>query len=407
MGGEACAEARVVTGRRAARADAGSFASIALGASLALGAIGPGGAAAARPAPAPEEVALAARDAMTATGARGLAIAVIDGGRVASVQAFGHRNAAGDPLTPDTVMYGASLTKAVVGYLTVQLAQERRLDLDAPIASMLAKPLPDYGTVDGYGPWGDLADDARWRTITPRHVLNHATGFANFAWVEPDGRLRIHFEPGSRYAYSGVGMMLLQFGLERGLGLDLEAEFRARLLAPLGLSRTSLRWQDTFAANLADGWDADGQVREHDRRSRTRAAGSMDTSPDDFARLAAAMVSGRGLSARSRAAFVRGTRPITTRQQFPTLLPDAPVEARPRASAALGVIAFRGPQGAGWYKGGHDDVTANTLVCLERTRRCLLVLANDVRAERAFPALVRRLLGDTGVPYRWEYPDAQ
>lgn len=349
-------------------------------------------------------IATAARLAMQRTGARGLAIAVIDGGMVRSVQALGARNARGDPLTPDTVMYGASLTKAVFGYYASQLAAEGRIDLDRPLAAMLPRPLPSYGNLDAYGSWGDLAADERWRAITPRMVLNHATGFANFAWLEPDGKLRIHFTPGSRYAYSGEGVSLLQFGLEQGLGLDTEAELQRRFFRPLGMTRTSLRWQPRFASDLADGWDVDGKPEAHDERSRVRAAGSMDTTIRDLARMAAFMARGGGLPAEWRAAFARGTLPITTRQQFPTLLPDAPQAERPAASAALGVIAFSGPQGPGWYKGGHNDTTANTLVCLERGRRCVLILANDVRAEAAFPALVRAALGDTGVPYRWEYP---
>ena len=91
--------------------------------------------------------------------------------------------------------------------------------------------------------------------------------------------------------------------------------------------------------------------------------------------------------------------PITTQQQFPTLLPDASPADRPAASAALGIIAFERSQGSGWYKGGHDDVTANMLVCLERGKRCVLILANDVRAGRAFSMQVRAALGDTGVQY--------
>ncbi len=42
-------------------------------------------------------------------------------------------------------------------------------------------------------------------------------------------------------------------------------------------------------------------------------------------------------------------------------------------------------------------------VCLERGRRCVVLLANDVRAEAAFPGLVEAILGDTGLPWRWEY----
>jgi hypothetical protein len=49
--------------------------------------------------PTAADVATAAREAMASTGAQGLAIAMIDNGAVTSVQAFGRRNAAGDPLT--------------------------------------------------------------------------------------------------------------------------------------------------------------------------------------------------------------------------------------------------------------------------------------------------------------------
>ncbi len=354
--------------------------------------------------PAADPLGAAARAAMATTGARGLAIATVENGRVAAVRTFGTRNAAGDPLTPDTVMYGASLTKAAFGYVVAQLAAERRIDLDQPLAGLLAKPLPEYGNLDAYGHWGDLAGDARWRAITPRMALMHATGFANFAWTEPDQKLHIHFAPGTRYAYSGEGIMLLQFALEKGLGLDIGSELQRRLFTPLGMTRTSLMWRDDFAANLADGWGSDGKAQPHDQRSRVRAAGSMDTTIADMARLAAGMVRGSGLPRAARSGFAAGTLPITTRQQFPTLLPDAPAAERPVAAAALGVIAFDGPQGHGWYKGGHDDITANTLVCLDRRRRCVVILSNDVRAEAAFPALVRAVLGETGVPYRWEYP---
>lgn len=346
----------------------------------------------------------AAREAMEQTGAKGLAIAVIDKGQVVSVRAYGVRNGRGDPLTTDTVMYAASLTKAVFGYLTVELAAENRLNLDSPIADMLADPLPSYGNLDAYGNWGDLASDDRWKLITPRMALNHSTGFANFAFLEPDGRLRIHFDPGTRYAYSGEGMMLLQFGLERGLGMSIEKELQQRFFQPLGMTRTSLKWRDDFANNLADGWDANGRIEPHDERSRVRAAGSMDTTISDMAKMAAYMVRGEGLSAQWRKLYPGGTLPITTKQQFPTLLPDAPEAERPQAVAGWGVIAFSGPQGPGWYKGGHNDTTANTLVCLTKDRRCILILSNDVRAESAFPKLVRVALGETGVPYRWEYP---
>ena len=69
------------------------------------------------------------------------------------------------------------------------------------------------------------------------------------------------------------------------------------------------------------------------------------------------------------------------------------------------MIAFKGPQGSGFFKGGHNDSTANMWVCIEAKKRCVVILSNDVRAEPAFPALVQSILGDTGLPWAWEYGD--
>jgi CubicO group peptidase (beta-lactamase class C family) len=344
--------------------------------------------------------------AMAGVGIKGLALAVIDDGKVSYVKTYGARNARGEALGPGTVMYGASLTKAAFAYMVMQLVDEGKLDLDASIAKYLAKPLPDYATEDQYAAWSDLKGDERWRKLTPRILLTHSTGFHNFGFLEPDRKLRIHFEPGSRYSYSGDGIILLQFVLERGLGLDVGKEMQARVFDRFGMTRTSMTWRPDFAADLADGWDGDGKAQPHDERGRVRAAGSMDTTIADFARFAAGYARGEGLSKAGRAALTAPGLAITTRSQFPPLQPELPKDRRrPDLAAGLGVVAFKGPQGPGFYKGGHDDITANTWVCVERGRRCVLILSNDVRAEAAFPALVGYVLGRTGAPWSWEYGD--
>jgi CubicO group peptidase (beta-lactamase class C family) len=352
--------------------------------------------------------------AMADTHANGLALAVIDNGRVKAVRAHGRRNAKGDPLLTDTVMYGASLTKTVMAYTALTLVDQGKLSLDAPLAGYLERPLIEYGEGDAhlkkYGPYRDLKGDERWRRITARMALAHSTGFHNFWFIEPEQKLRIHFEPGSRYSYSGEGFSLLQFAIEqgsaaKGLGLDVKALTDA-IFAKLGMTRTSLQWRADFRPNLADGWNDKGEVQEHDERSNVRVAGSMDTTIDDLAKFAAALVRGDGLSKAAKAEMTKASLPITTAHQFPNFGEELPVARRRRDLAAgLGVIVFEGPQGRGFYKGGHDGQTANTLVCLERGKRCVLILANDVRAEASFADLVRFVLGDTGVPYDWEYGD--
>ncbi len=356
--------------------------------------------------PTPESIDAAVNAALKRTGARGLAMAVVEDGRPVLVRAWGDRNSAGDPLGTDTVMYGASLTKAVFAFTVMQLAEEGRIDLDRPLAEYLPRPLPDYGNLDDYGAWGDLAGDGRWRRVTARHVLTHSVGWANFSWLDPERKLRFHFEPGSRYSYSGEGIVLLQFALEKGLGLDVGAEMKRRVFDRFGMKNTSMMWRPDFARNLADGWTADGKTEPHDERGRVRASGSMDTTIADFARFAAAFMRGEGLKRSSRAEMVKAQLPITSAGQFPTLTPELPPERRWKGLAAgLGVVTFHGTQGRGFFKGGHNDSTANIWVCLERRRRCVVLLSNDVRAEAAFPALVDSILGDTGLPWRWEYSE--
>jgi CubicO group peptidase (beta-lactamase class C family) len=351
---------------------------------------------------------------MTDTHAKGMAVAVIDHGEVGYVQAYGIRNAKGDPLTTDTVMYGASVTKTVFAYTVMQLVDQGKLKLDTPVKDDLDKPLPSYGPdpvfPDKYGPYKDLANDPRWEKITPRMCLTHSTGFNNFWFIEPDHKLHIHFEPGTQFSYSGEGFILLQFVIEhgrkaQGLGLDIgdltKADFDR-----LGMTRTSLRWRKDFAGNFADGWNDQGQPQDHDQRSKPRAAGSMDTTISDLPKFAAALVRGDGLSAASRAEMTKPQLHLTTAHQFPPFGADLPVnQQRKDLYAGLGVVVFDGPQGPGFYKGGHDGQTANTMVCIEARQRCVVILSNDVRGEAGFADLVRFILGDTGVPYDWEYGD--
>lgn len=199
-------------------------------------------------------------------------------------------------------------------------AQARRL-MQAAHARGMALAVIDAGKVVHVAAYGERnAGDERRRRLPPRLLLNHGSGFANFAFLEPDGTLKFHFDPGSRYGYSSEGLILLQFVLERGRpGRDIGALMQRRVFDRFDMPRTSMMWREDFAANLADGRTADGTPEPHDERSRVRAAGSMDTTIADMANFAAGHVRGEGLSAAMRQELVRPQLPITTASQFPTL----------------------------------------------------------------------------------------
>src|SRR5207244_5303281 len=139
-------------------------------------------------------------------------------------------------------------------------------------------------------------------------------------------------------AYSGEGLILLQFVIEhgrkaQGLGLDIGDLTKANF-DRLKMFRTSLVWRDDFAGDLADGWNDQGQPQEHDQRSKVRAAGSMDTTISDLPKFVAALVRGDGLSAASRAEMTKPQLHITTTHQFPPFLPELPVSDQRKALSA-------------------------------------------------------------------------
>jgi len=82
---------------------------------------------------------------MSRTHGMGMAVAVIDHGKVGYVNAYGVRNAKGDPLTAETIMYGASLTKTVFAYTVMQLVDQGKLKLDTPSRTISMIPCRSTG----------------------------------------------------------------------------------------------------------------------------------------------------------------------------------------------------------------------------------------------------------------------
>ncbi len=339
------------------------------------------------------------RRLMKQENVNGLAVALIENGKPSWVKTFGYRNVAKNlPLTKDTIMYGASLTKTAFAYMVMQLVDEGKLDLDAPITKLLPRPLPDYEDFQ------DLKGDDRWQLLTPRILLTHTSGFANFRWLEPDNKLRFHHRPGTRYGYSGEGLYIMQLILEQGLDLEVGSEMDKRVFKPLGMKNTSMTWRADFANNLADGYKADGSMEPHDDRSSASAAGSMDTTIEDQSLLWSAILRGEGLTKKGLAELKRPQFAIASKHQFPTLAEDlSPENKSIQLSASLGWVTFQDTSGQAWFKGGHNDSTGNMVVCFENGLRGVVLMSNDVRAEKIYPEIVELLMGKNLVPWRWEY----
>ncbi|UTW58669.1 beta-lactamase family protein [Kordiimonas sp. SCSIO 12603] len=336
---------------------------------------------------------------------KGLGVAVTEKGKITHLATYGYRNVEKQLLLEDdTIMYGASLTKAAFAYMVLQLVEEGILDLDTPISSYLPNPLPAYPK------WQTLKGDHDWHQLTARLLLSHQSGLANLRFLEPDRDLKFHFKPGEYYAYSGEGFRLLQFVLEEGLGLDVKHEMQTRIFSRFDMPNTDMQWRDSFADNLADGYAMDGSFEPHDERSNVSASGSMDTTLKDQANMWKAMAAGRLLSKTAQAEWTKPQINIHSKQKFPTLAytkTKDPRAADINLSAGLGVITWKGPKGHYFSKGGHNDWTGNLVICEEESERCLIMLSNSVRAEIIFPEITQMVLGETAYPWWWVYPSYQ
>ncbi|MCZ6560718.1 MAG: serine hydrolase [Gammaproteobacteria bacterium] len=335
---------------------------------------------------------------MQAGDVPGLALALISDGEVAYVKAYGFADVdEGRALETDTVMYAASLTKAAFAYTVMTLVDEGVVDLDRLISDYLPRPLEQYED------YADLAGDPRWRIWTLRMLLSHNAGLPNWRWFSDSQKLEIIFEPGSRYAYSGEGIQVAQLVLEEGLGLDVNALMQERVFEKFGMRRTSMLWRDDFRPNFSRGFDEEGNNLGHNARQSVRAAGSMDTTVDDFASFLAGVLRGDGLTQASRVEMLSAQVKITAEHQFPSQFPvDTNANQDIQLAYGLGWGIFASPFGPAFFKEGHDDGTNNYALCLDEAQRCILILSNSSNGEGIFLYLVDALIGETNLPWEWE-----
>ena len=345
--------------------------------------------------------ARATLDAAHVTGAQ---IAVLNDGRLVWSAAYGRRRLEPElPMTRETTTWAASITKSVFSTYVMSLVERGQFDLDVPIARQLAQPL------DTYEPYREIASalvkDPAWPSLTPRMLLAHTSGLANFAFIEPDKKMHFQFTPGTQFRYSGEGINLVQFVIEQKFGHALDTLMESAIFAPLGMTRTGLIYRKEFAGDVADRFSSTGAFLSQTKRFPARGAGSMTSSAEDLARFAAALLNDRIISPATRAAMLRPYFTITALHQFPLAANEPPGAEAASVGLAYGVgwgLLTRTPFGPAFFKEGHGDGAQNYIICFERQRSCMIILTNSDNGEFAFRPLLEKIIGDTVTPWEWE-----
>jgi CubicO group peptidase (beta-lactamase class C family) len=218
----------------------------------------------------------------------GVAVGVVERGRIVFSRGFGYRDLEAQlPVTGDTLFSLGSCSKAFTATAIALLAEEGRIGLDEPVRTYL----PDF----------DLADPVASATLTTRDLLTHRSGLprhdlfwyqAPFSRDELYDRLRFlepSGPPRTRWQYNSLMFVVAGRIVERVSGASWESFVQARILSPLDMRRTLL----SPDAMVTDSDHAspyairDGKVRRIPMLKGLTAiapAGAVQTSLRDLAR---------------------------------------------------------------------------------------------------------------------------
>jgi len=182
--------------------------------------------------------------------------------------AFGQRDLSkSDAMTAESVFWIASMTKAVTSAGAMQLVEQGKLSLDAPIGKLL----PDLAApqvLDGFDAKGEPKLRPAKGPITLRQLMTHTAGFCYDLWnadmgkhMEKTGtpgiiscsnaalKTPLASDPGTRWEY-GINIDFVGKAVEAASGKKLDAYLHDHMFAPLGMSDTGFKISDDMRERL-------------------------------------------------------------------------------------------------------------------------------------------------------------
>nr|WP_239533995.1 serine hydrolase domain-containing protein [Thalassobacillus pellis] len=163
-------------------------------------------------------------------GLPGAAIVIVKDGKLVYENGYGH-DSKGEPLTEKSSMRIASVSKSFTAFAVLQLVDEGKIQLDYPVVE--------------YIPEVNL-DDARWKEVTVRQLLNHTSGMPDPIIVEPANTLKegvarmsdwkLQSPPGEKYVYSNANYWTLAYLVEKISGMEFGDYLHQEVFSPLGMN---------------------------------------------------------------------------------------------------------------------------------------------------------------------------
>ena len=342
---------------------------------------------------------------------QGLDLAIINNKKAVYIKSYGYKNELKNKLLDtNSIVYAASLSKAVFSYLTMKLVQEKLLDLDKPLYLYLSKPIPEYENFSG------LKGDDRWKMITARMCLSHTSGLPNVKQFNPietaptydkSAMNKIYFTPGTKYAYSGEGFKLLQLVEEEITKMKLDDLATQEIFLPIGMTKTGYVWHDGFGDDVPIGHAENGGQNIKSKKTVAVAGGSMVTTVADFSRFIEYVLQEKGLQEKYFKEMISPQIKISSKTQFPPITFGTTTENKDiHLSYGLGWGLLKTKYGRAFFKEGGDDATKNYNINFIDKETSIIILTNSVNGSKIFKELLETLIGDTFTPWKWEqwYP---
>jgi CubicO group peptidase (beta-lactamase class C family) len=187
----------------------------------------------------------------------GLALGIVQGDQVVHLKGFGVAGPDGRPVTPQTPFQLASLVKPMTGVAIMQLVEQGKLEMDAPVQRYLR--------------WFRVADEAASGQITVRHLLYHTSGLPGTVGMEyalsGDPRpnaleararalrsVQLKGPAGASYEYSNAGYQILGLIIQEVSGQSYEEYMREHLFTPLQMQQTFTDWTEARSHGAASGY---------------------------------------------------------------------------------------------------------------------------------------------------------
>jgi len=216
-------------------------------------------------------------DAVRSKKMPGIVAAAATGAGVLYEGAFGVRQLGAEaPMTRDTVVWIASMTKAITATAAMQLVEKGKLALEARVDAVVPQ-LAAARVLEGFDAGGQPRLRAPRRPITLRHLLTHTAGFGYEIWVPEIARYQtatstpgittctnaalttpLMFDPGEQWQY-GINIDWVGKMVEASAGLPLDRYLEQNVLGPLGMKDTSFKLSPAQRTRLASVHQRDEQ----------------------------------------------------------------------------------------------------------------------------------------------------